>query len=114
MYGSGRIHKAAAIKVGEYSPDGGMIRRAQVGKMKFGTSVLVGFDRILPSRACFASTVGAACAVGSDVLAGAAICPSGARIFVGSRGICSSTARCAYSVGGIGSIRGNVLSCCAR
>ena len=67
LYGGGRIHKAAAIKMGEHSPTGGMIRRAQVGKMNFGTSVLVGFERILPSRACFASTVGAACAVGGSI-----------------------------------------------
>ena len=66
--------------MGEYSPDGGMIRRAQVGKMKFGTSVLVGFDRILPSRACFASTVGAACAVGGYLLARYAIGPNGASV----------------------------------
>ena len=32
-YRGGRIHKAAAIKMGEHSPAGGMIRRAQVGNM---------------------------------------------------------------------------------
>ena len=32
-YGGGRIHKAAAIKMGEHSPAGGVICRAQVGNM---------------------------------------------------------------------------------
>ena len=35
MYSGGRIHKAAAIKVGEHSPAGGVIRRAQMGNMAF-------------------------------------------------------------------------------
>ena len=35
LYSGGGIHKPPTIKVGEHSPAGGVIRRAQMGNMAF-------------------------------------------------------------------------------